>query len=76
MSASMLGSLSCSYAGVCCWLVVALLLPAQVCAQTNTARYSLLGMFDRVNTQTNMHTYIRALAGFTDWSAAAVCRLF
>jgi hypothetical protein len=30
MSASMLGSLSCSYAGVCCWLlVVALLLPAQ-----------------------------------------------
>jgi hypothetical protein len=42
MSASMLGSLSCSAGVCCCLLVVALLLPAQGLCQANTARYSLL----------------------------------
>jgi hypothetical protein len=68
MSASMLGPVL--------FLCRCLLLAAASCCvvtactgfvhQANTARYSLLGMFDRVNTRKqSMHTYIRALAGFT-----------
>jgi hypothetical protein len=48
-----------------CWLLRCYCLH-RVCAQANTARYSLLGMFDRVNTrkQACIRTYVH-LAGFT-----------
>jgi hypothetical protein len=57
-----------------CWLLRCYCLHRFV-HQTNTARYSLLGMFDRVNTR-KQHAYVHTCTtGFTDWSAA-VCRLF
>jgi hypothetical protein len=54
-----------------CWLLRCYCLH-RVCAQANTARYSLLGMFDRVNTRKQACTYIRAPSGFynSNWSAA------
>jgi hypothetical protein len=73
---SMLGSLSCSYAGAasCCVVVTAC---TGFVHQTNTARYSLLGMFDRVNTRkqacirTCVHQQVLQLE-----LVSAVCRLF
>jgi hypothetical protein len=73
MSASMLAA-CLVLMGVCCWLlVVALLLPAQGLCANNTARYSLLVCLTASTRKTSMHTYIRALAGFTTQLVSSRC---
>jgi hypothetical protein len=57
MSASMLGSLSCSYAGVCCWLLVVALLPAQgLCTSQHSQVQPEVCL--TASTHANKHAYV------------------